>query len=78
MLLDAVYRISAAWLKVKSSVLSWLQRNIIQLDEQSSSDIQEEYNSVLEKAKEIEGFKNLDEENLEDWFQSDACEHGLQ
>ncbi|GBM77106.1 hypothetical protein AVEN_10814-1, partial [Araneus ventricosus] len=41
--------------------------------------IQEHYNnSILEQGKEFEGFKNLDEVNLEDWFQSDACEPGFQ
>ena len=36
---------------------------------------QEEYDkSILEQTKEIEGFENLDEENLEGWFQSDAYE----
>ncbi|GBM46051.1 hypothetical protein AVEN_164062-1 [Araneus ventricosus] len=49
------------------------------LNEQSSSDIQEEYdNSILEQGNEFEGFENLDEENLEDWFQSDECEPGFQ
>ncbi|XP_071043376.1 jerky protein homolog-like [Parasteatoda tepidariorum] len=33
---------------------------------------------ILEQAKEIEGHEILDEENLEDRFQSDACEPGFQ
>ncbi|GBM66849.1 Jerky -like [Araneus ventricosus] len=78
-LLDAVYGISAAWSKVKSSMLSRSWRKIIPLDKQSSSDIQEEYdNSILEQGNEFEGSENLDEENLEDWFQTDACEPGFQ
>ncbi|GBM31826.1 Jerky -like [Araneus ventricosus] len=78
-LLDAVYGISAAWSKVKSSTLSRSWRKIIPLDEQSSSDIQEEYDySMFEQGNELEGFENLDEGNLEDWFQSDACEPGFQ
>ncbi|GBO43189.1 hypothetical protein AVEN_172563-1 [Araneus ventricosus] len=48
---------------------------IIPLDEESFSVIQEHYNnSILEQGKEFEGFKNLNEVNLEDWFQSHACE----
>lgn len=51
-------------------------RKIILLDELSSSDIQEENDSsIFEQAKQIKGFKNLYEENLEDW-QSDECEPG--
>lgn len=56
---------------------SW--RKIIPLHEQSSSDMQEEYdNSILKQAKEFEGFEKLDEENLADWFQSNAYEPGFQ
>ncbi|GBM91621.1 hypothetical protein AVEN_166665-1 [Araneus ventricosus] len=32
---------------------------------------------VFEQRKEFEGFENLDEENLENWFQNDACWPGF-
>lgn len=81
-LLDAVYGISAAWSKVKSSTLSRSWGKIMPLDEQCSSDNQksssEEYCDTLYQAKKIEGFENIDAENLEEWFESDACEPGFQ
>jgi hypothetical protein len=70
-MLDAVYGISQAWSSVIPVMLVRPWRKLLPYEEIRKSEI-------LDMARAMRSFESIDEDNVEQWLQSDACELGIQ
>ena len=81
-ILDAIHGISDAWQEVKPHTLvrSWrkILPDIEESDFQAFSDEEITTAQIMNLATGLNGFEDVDEENLNEWLKIDACEPGFQ